>query len=43
MALAYRHFLFPPTAISWQMADARQLSMRYGGDMGLHIPPETGI
>jgi O-acetyl-ADP-ribose deacetylase (regulator of RNase III) len=43
MVLAYRHFLFPPTAMSWQMADARQLAVRYGGDMGLHIPPETGI
>jgi O-acetyl-ADP-ribose deacetylase (regulator of RNase III) len=43
MTLAYRHFLFPATAISWQMADARQLAVRYGGDMGLHIPPDTGM
>ena len=42
MALAYRHFLFPPTAITWQMADTRQIHVRYGGDMGLHIPPDTG-
>lgn len=40
MALAYRHFLEPPTAITWQLADRRQLDVRYGGDMGLHIPPE---
>jgi O-acetyl-ADP-ribose deacetylase (regulator of RNase III) len=41
MALAYRHFLVPPTAITWQMAETRQLAVRYGGDMGLHIPPDT--
>jgi len=40
MALAYRQFLFPPTTISWQMAEMRQQAVRYGGDMGLHIPPD---
>jgi O-acetyl-ADP-ribose deacetylase (regulator of RNase III) len=39
MALAYRNFLNPPTRISWHYADERQLSIRYGGDMGFHIPP----
>lgn len=40
MALAYRHFLEPPTVITWQLADRRQLDVRYGGDMGFHIPPD---
>jgi O-acetyl-ADP-ribose deacetylase (regulator of RNase III) len=39
MALAYRNFLKPPTHISWALADERQLSIRYGGDLGFHIPP----
>jgi O-acetyl-ADP-ribose deacetylase (regulator of RNase III) len=39
MALAYHHFLAPPTTITWQMAESRQQAVRYGGDMGLHIPP----
>ena len=42
MALAYRHFLSPPTVITWQMADTRQRQVRYGGDMGLQIPPDAG-
>ena len=40
MALAYHHFLEPPNAMTWQLADRRQRDVRYGGDMGLHIPPE---
>lgn len=39
MALAYRNFLDPPSYIDWRYADQRQLNIRYGGDMGLHIPP----
>jgi O-acetyl-ADP-ribose deacetylase (regulator of RNase III) len=43
MALAYRHFLEPPTAITWQLADRCQIDVRYGGDMGFHIPPEDNV
>ncbi|MBS1793214.1 MAG: macro domain-containing protein [Acidobacteria bacterium] len=32
MALAYRHFLFPPTLMSWPYAHERQQMIRYGGD-----------
>lgn len=39
MALAYKNFLNPPTYISWSFASERQLEVRYGGDMGLHLPP----
>jgi O-acetyl-ADP-ribose deacetylase (regulator of RNase III) len=39
MALAYRYFLDPPQHLGWQLADDRQSAIRYGGDMGLHIPP----
>jgi O-acetyl-ADP-ribose deacetylase (regulator of RNase III) len=39
MALAYRYFLDPPQHLNWQLADTRQSAIRYGGDMGLHIPP----
>ncbi len=35
MALAYKNFLNPPRAIDWRVADARQLQIRYGGDLGL--------
>lgn len=41
MALAYEHFLNPPSYIDWRLADKRQDAIRYGGDMGLHIPPEV--
>ncbi|KPV49776.1 phage tail protein [Kouleothrix aurantiaca] len=43
MALAYQRFLTPPRTINWQMAEARQQAVRYGGDMGLHIPPEGAL
>ncbi|MCP5095766.1 MAG: phage tail protein [Chloroflexi bacterium] len=35
MALAYRHFLAPPTVISWKLAQDRQFAVRYGGNIGL--------
>jgi O-acetyl-ADP-ribose deacetylase (regulator of RNase III) len=40
MALAYEHFLNPPSYIDWRLADKRQEQIRYGGDMGFHIPPD---
>ncbi len=40
MALAYEHFLNPPTAISWEFASNRQFKVRYGGDDGFNYPPE---
>ena len=40
MALAYRHALHPPESLTWPVALARQESVRYGGDVGLHLPPE---
>jgi O-acetyl-ADP-ribose deacetylase (regulator of RNase III) len=43
MALAYRNFLHPPHSIGrmdWAYADHRQAEIRYGGDMGFHIPPD---
>lgn len=40
MALAYRHFLAPPTSLDWDFATARQEVIRYGGDLGLEWPPE---
>jgi O-acetyl-ADP-ribose deacetylase (regulator of RNase III) len=39
MALAYRNFLNPPEYLSWTIADSRQSEIRYGGDIGFHIPP----
>jgi len=42
MSLAYRNFLNPPHEIDWELANARQKQVRYGGDYGFHIPPETG-
>ena len=39
MALAYKYFLKPPRFIDWRLADERQQAIRYGGDMGLHLPP----
>lgn len=41
MSMAYRNFLNPPQQISWDLAMDRQLAIRYGGDFGLHYPPET--
>jgi len=38
MALAYRHFLNPPTAITWQFASRRQDAVRVGGDIGQMMP-----
>jgi hypothetical protein len=32
MALAYRHFLYPPRHIDWQFATARQQKVGLGGD-----------
>ncbi len=43
MALAYRNFLHPPRStgrMDWAYADHRQAEIRYGGDLGLHLPPE---
>jgi O-acetyl-ADP-ribose deacetylase (regulator of RNase III) len=41
MALAYSFFLNSPQHLSWQLADERQSAIRYGGDMGFHIPPAS--
>lgn len=38
MALAYRHFLNPPRSIDWQLANERQQSVYYGGDLGFSLP-----
>ncbi len=35
MAAAYRHFLNPPSHISWRYADERQQAVGRGGDLGL--------
>jgi O-acetyl-ADP-ribose deacetylase (regulator of RNase III) len=40
MALAYEHFLNPPSFLDWRFADKRQDKIRYGGDMGFHFPPD---
>lgn len=39
MALAYEHFLNPPSYLDWRFAGERQERIRYGGDMGFHFPP----
>jgi O-acetyl-ADP-ribose deacetylase (regulator of RNase III) len=39
MALAYAHFVKPPTSIDWTLAGERQAAIRYGGDLGLLLPP----
>lgn len=39
MALAWRWFLNPPERITWDLAEARQIEVRYGGDDGLRFPP----
>jgi O-acetyl-ADP-ribose deacetylase (regulator of RNase III) len=43
MALAYKNFLNPPRAIDWDVASSRQAQIRYGGDHGSAIPPETTL
>jgi O-acetyl-ADP-ribose deacetylase (regulator of RNase III) len=43
MALAYRNFLNPPRAIDWDLASGRQSQIRYGGDHGSALPPETEL
>ena len=40
MALAYRNYLSPPSYMDWRYADKRQTGVRYGGDIGLHMPPD---
>jgi O-acetyl-ADP-ribose deacetylase (regulator of RNase III) len=40
MALAYENFLNPPSYLDWRFADKRQKTIRYGGDIGFHIPPD---
>ena len=39
MALAYESFLNPPRYLDWHFAAKRQSNVRYGGDLGLHLPP----
>ena len=39
MALPYEHFVKPPTSIDWTLAGQRQAAIRYGGDLGLLLPP----
>lgn len=41
MSMAYRNFLHPPAHIDWELAMNRQQEIRYGGDFGFHVPPET--
>jgi O-acetyl-ADP-ribose deacetylase (regulator of RNase III) len=38
MALAYRHFLNPPTRIDWSLATQRQQAIWFGGDDGCLTP-----
>lgn len=38
MALAYGHFLKPPTSLDWTLAGQRQAEVRYGGDLGFLLP-----
>jgi O-acetyl-ADP-ribose deacetylase (regulator of RNase III) len=40
MALAYRHFLNPPSRLDWPLATKRQEEIRYGGDDGFLFPPD---
>jgi O-acetyl-ADP-ribose deacetylase (regulator of RNase III) len=37
MALAYKHFLNPPSRINWRFAEERQSSVIYGGDIGFAL------
>jgi O-acetyl-ADP-ribose deacetylase (regulator of RNase III) len=43
MALAYRHFLNPPTHIDWSMATQRQQDIWFGGDDGCIIPDDIDV
>jgi O-acetyl-ADP-ribose deacetylase (regulator of RNase III) len=43
MALAYRNFHYPPVGIDWPLASLRQKQIRFGGDDGFKIPPETKL
>ncbi len=43
MSVAYRHFLNPPSRLNWRHADSCQEEVRYGGDFGLRIPPDTEL
>lgn len=43
MALAYKNYLNPPSRISWDYAEDRQLRIVYGGDMGLSLPPNLRL
>lgn len=40
MALAYKNFLKPPQSIDWRYASERQAEIKYGGNLGLYIPPD---
>jgi O-acetyl-ADP-ribose deacetylase (regulator of RNase III) len=42
MALAYRHFLYPPRGIDWQYANHRQQQIGRGGDWALPAPKRAG-
>lgn len=42
MALAYQHYLHPPTHLLWSFASARQDAVRFGGDLGL-IPAKKTV
>lgn len=38
MSFAYKHFLYPPQRIDWQLANERQERVYYGGDLGFSLP-----
>jgi O-acetyl-ADP-ribose deacetylase (regulator of RNase III) len=38
MALAYEHYLKPPSVLDWDLAGRRQSAVRYGGDLGFMLP-----
>ena len=42
MALAYEHFVSPPTQIDWGLAQQRQIEVRYGGDLGFMLSADPG-
>ena len=43
MALAYRHFLNPPTYIDWTPAIERQQAIWFGGDEGCLMPDDIDV
>lgn len=43
MALAYRHFLNPPTHIDWTLATERQRTIWFGGDEGCLMPDDIDV